>query len=61
MAAPKRRTSLRKRRMRIHSHKKKLIKTNECDHCGAAHEPHRACPSCGYYKKRHVLTINVED
>jgi LSU ribosomal protein L32P len=25
---------------------------SRCTHCGAMVLPHRACPVCGYYKKR---------
>jgi large subunit ribosomal protein L32 len=28
-----------------------------CAQCGSRVRPHTACPSCGYYKGRQVLTI----
>lgn len=32
---------------------------NKCGQCGSAVPSHRACPSCGYYKGRQVLTIGA--
>ncbi len=31
---------------------------NKCPQCGSTVAPHIACPSCGYYKGRQVLTIS---
>ncbi|MBN2280723.1 MAG: 50S ribosomal protein L32 [Candidatus Marinimicrobia bacterium] len=55
MALPKRRISLsNKRKRRTHW---KLTPTNstKCANCGEQKLPHRACPSCGYYKGRQVI------
>ena len=30
---------------------------HKCGQCGSALPAHIACPSCGYYKGRQVLTI----
>ncbi len=30
-----------------------------CGQCGSAIRSHIACPSCGYYKGRQVLTIEA--
>ncbi len=30
-----------------------------CSQCSSAVQPHRACPSCGYYRGRQVLTIGA--
>jgi large subunit ribosomal protein L32 len=39
------------------AHKKLAEKRySECPHCHAAKQPHRICPSCGYYKERAVVT-----
>ena len=27
-----------------------------CSNCGEPKQPHRACPSCGYYKGQRVFT-----
>jgi len=32
---------------------------NKCGQCGSAVPSHIACPSCGYYKGRQVLTIGA--
>jgi len=47
--------------MRQRSHKTTLAGTQDCAQCGAAKEPHRVCPSCGYYRGRQVLTVSTED
>jgi large subunit ribosomal protein L32 len=30
---------------------------NKCPQCGSAVRSHNACPSCGYYRGRQVLTV----
>jgi large subunit ribosomal protein L32 len=30
-----------------------------CPQCSSALRPHTACPSCGYYRGRQVLTIEA--
>ncbi|MBN1230376.1 MAG: 50S ribosomal protein L32 [Anaerolineales bacterium] len=30
----------------------------QCSQCGEMRLPHRACPSCGYYKGREVISIS---
>jgi large subunit ribosomal protein L32 len=32
---------------------------SKCGQCGSSIPSHRACPSCGYYKGRQVLTIEA--
>lgn len=32
---------------------------NRCSQCGSAVKSHIACPSCGYYRGRQVLTIEA--
>ena len=34
-------------------------KLNKYGQCGSSIPSHRACPSCGYYKGRQVLTIEA--
>jgi large subunit ribosomal protein L32 len=60
MAVPKRKKSKSKIRSRKRSHKRKLAATQACPQCGAAQEPHRVCPSCGYYRGRQVVTVEAE-
>jgi len=60
MAVPKRKMSKSKARARKASHKKQYPSTKVCPECGAAQEPHRVCPSCGYYRGRQVLTVEAD-
>lgn len=32
----------------------------ECNHCGGVKIMHRACPNCGYYRGRQVITPRSE-
>jgi large subunit ribosomal protein L32 len=32
---------------------------NKCAQCGSTTRAHTACPSCGYYRGRQVLTIEA--
>ncbi|MCA9540625.1 MAG: 50S ribosomal protein L32 [Myxococcales bacterium] len=57
MAVPKRRKSRSKRDTRRATHKISAKAYNECGNCGAPKEPHRICPSCGWYKERYVLEV----
>ena len=47
--------------MRLRTHKASLRwhapLRNKCGQCGSTIRSHRACPSCGYYRGRQVLTI----
>ncbi|HYR58024.1 MAG TPA: 50S ribosomal protein L32 [Chthoniobacteraceae bacterium] len=57
MGVPKRKTSkmrLRTRKASLRWHAPVLSK---CAQCGSTVPSHQACPSCGYYKGRQVLTI----
>jgi large subunit ribosomal protein L32 len=59
MGVPKRKTSkmrLRTRKASLRWHAPKLA---SCPQCGAKVPPHIACPSCGYYKGRQVLTVEA--
>jgi large subunit ribosomal protein L32 len=60
MAVPKRKKSKSKIRSRVRSHKAQVVNTGACPECGAAQEPHRVCPACGYYRGRQVLTIKAD-
>lgn len=57
MAVPKRKTSKSKIRSRKRANKGTYTEAGACSECGAPQEPHRACPSCGYYRGRQVLTV----
>jgi large subunit ribosomal protein L32 len=45
---------LRTRKAANRWHAPQLVK---CSQCGSRLRAHTACPSCGYYKGRQVLTI----
>ncbi len=59
MGVPKRRRS----KSRLRSHKAAIRwhapKLQECPQCGSRFIPHRACPSCGYYHSRQVVTVEA--
>ncbi|MBC7185440.1 MAG: 50S ribosomal protein L32 [Calditrichaeota bacterium] len=55
MPLPKRRHS-RSRRDKRRTHWKAAAPTvSKCANCGEPKLPHRACPSCGYYRGRSVF------
>jgi large subunit ribosomal protein L32 len=63
MAAPKRRTSKMKKRLRrgSHAHARPLPTVNLCSECGEPSQPHRVCRACGQYAGRQVLTQSIDD
>jgi len=60
MAVPKRKVSKTKARSRKASHRTSSPTVQSCPECGEAKQPHRACPSCGYYHGRQVITVEAE-
>ena len=57
MALPKRRHSkTRGRKRRTHDNLKRAGVTL-CPRCDTVKEPHRICPSCGYYAGREVIAM----
>ena len=59
MAVPKRKKSKMRIRQRKGHIKAELAQVQTCQNCGAAQQSHRVCPSCGQYRGRQVLTIEV--
>lgn len=59
MAVPKKRTSRARHRKRFAHWKLARVKVVRCTHCGERHEPHVACPYCGYYRGRQVIKPRV--
>ena len=47
---------LRTRKAANRWHAAQLVK---CGQCSSTVRPHTACPSCGYYKGRQVLTVEA--
>ncbi|MCK9221140.1 MAG: 50S ribosomal protein L32 [Limnochordia bacterium] len=60
MALPKRRHSKARVRTRRNSVRTKTPNLVECPQCHEPRLPHRACPNCGTYKGRQVITIKAE-
>lgn len=59
MAVPKRKMSKSRARQRKGSHRVTLRAAKPCPECGAPHLAHRACPACGRYQGRQVLTVET--
>lgn len=47
-----------KKRLRRSGQRWRAQKLNVCSECGSAAPSHIACPSCGYYKGRQVITVD---
>ncbi len=60
MAVPKRKVSKTRVRQRKAGHSIKLAAVGTCAECGASKQPHRVCPSCGYYHGRQVKTVEAD-
>jgi large subunit ribosomal protein L32 len=54
---PKQKTSRTRRDRRRTHHSIKPHNTVQCSNCGEMRLPHRACPNCGHYKGREVVSI----
>ena len=59
MGVPKRKMSKMRLRTRKAANRWHAPTLNKCSQCGSTVAAHRACPSCGYYKGRQVLTIEA--
>ncbi|MBU0508497.1 50S ribosomal protein L32 [bacterium] len=57
MPVPKRRTGKSRRDRRRANYKLAKPTTTTCSNCGAVMEPHRVCPSCGYYNGRFIVQV----
>ncbi len=61
MAHPKRRWS----KSRQGKHRKGISVTqaviSKCKKCGAVVKSHHACPECGFYRDREIITIKKEE
>lgn len=61
MPVPKRKKSKSKMRTRKRSHRRPVPAVQACPNCGADSQPHRACPSCGRYGDRQVVTVEADE
>ncbi len=59
MAVPKHKVSKRRLRTRKAANRWHAPQMGKCGQCGSTVRSHTACPSCGYYKGRQVLTIEA--
>jgi len=59
MANPKRRTSKMKQKMRRGANRWRAPQLKDCPECGSRIPGHIACPSCGTYRERQVLDVDV--
>lgn len=57
MPHPKRRMSKTRTAKRRTHYKAVASTTNSCPQCGSAKLSHAACPSCGYYNGRKIVSI----
>jgi large subunit ribosomal protein L32 len=60
MANPKRRVSRSKQKIKAAPKRWKAPGLKTCSECGSAVPSHIACPSCGNYAGRQVLTVELE-
>ena len=60
MGVPKRKKSKSSIRSRKGSRKTKTANTKLCPNCEAPQETHRVCPSCGHYRNRQVISVEVD-
>lgn len=60
MAVPKRRHSHSRTRKRRSHDALSAPGMSVCAECGAPKQPHRLCPSCGKYKGRTVVSLDVD-
>ncbi len=58
MAVPKRKQSKARGRKRRSHDAISLPNVSACPQCGEPKVPHRACPSCGFYKGRQVVAAS---
>lgn len=58
MAVPFRKVSKTRKRMRRAHNALSAKNVTLCPNCKEAIRPHRACPKCGYYKGKEVVTMS---
>ena len=59
MAVPKKRTSKQRQRKRRTHYKAQPVTVQACPKCGDPKQPHRVCPSCGYYRGEAVIEVET--
>ncbi len=56
MALPKKRQSKARGRKRRTHYKSVAVAVTTCPQCDRPKLPHRACPNCGYYRGRPIIS-----
>ena len=59
MPVPKRKVSKMRLRTRKAANRWRAGKLGTCAQCGAKAPSHTACPACGYYHGRQVLSVGA--
>ncbi len=54
---PKKKTPKSRQGKRRSHLRTRAVSFTECSHCHSPRLPHHACPTCGYYRGREVITI----
>ncbi len=60
MAVPFRKVSKTRKRMRRSHSALTANGTTKCTNCDEMIRPHRACPKCGFYKGKEVVSKDAE-
>ncbi|MDE0359312.1 MAG: 50S ribosomal protein L32 [Gammaproteobacteria bacterium] len=60
MAVPKRRTSKQRQRKRRTHQRAQPVAVWNCPRCDDPQVPHRVCPTCGYYRNRPVIEVELD-
>ena len=60
MAVPFRKVSKTRKRMRRSHNALEAVGTTKWPNCGEMIRPHRACPNCGFYKGKEVVSKDAE-
>jgi len=59
MGVPKRKVSKRRMRQRRAANAYSAPQLALCPNCGARFQSHRVCPSCGFYKGRQIVSVEI--
>ena len=57
MAVPKKKVSKQRKRKRRGAMKAEKPSVVKCPKCGDPKQPHRVCPTCGYYRGEQVVEV----
>lgn len=60
MAVPKKKVSKQRKAKRRANWKLETPTLTECPHCHTLTPPHKVCGSCGYYKGKKVIEVEVK-